>query len=262
VSGEEHEIAVGDNIPIIQAAVTEGAGNALQNRINVQRQDVGVTLRVRPSLGQAGHVRLELEVEATRVTNSLAGDPELVGPTIEQRRVASTVWLSDDEIVVVGVGRFPEHATSVSGTPWLKDIPVLGHFFRVTRERTLNAYLLVTVQARVHTDGADLLAETIRRRLAMQRILSREGDLSAEDGPYALRLATRRVAADAEAVAAELARAGERTRVVRWDWQGSSHWDVYLVGFETPGELGDASLRARGGGWQPELVVVQDARAS
>ncbi len=207
-------------------------------------------------------MRLELDVGATRVTDSLAGDPEVVGVTIENRRVTSTIWLSDDEIALVGVGRFPESATSVTGTPWLKDIPVLGHFFRVIRERTLNAYLLVTAQARVLTDDGDLLAETIRRRLAVQRILSREGGLAAEDGPYALRVATRRAAADAEAIAAELARAGERTRVLRWDWQGLSHWDVYLVGFETPGELGDASLRARSGGWQPELVVVQEQRAS
>lgn len=262
VSGEEHEITVGDNIPILQAATTDGAGNAFQTRTNVQRQDVGVTLRVRPSLGQAGHVRLELDVEATRVAESLAGDTNLVGPTIEQRKVTSTIWLSDDEIVVVGVGRFPEHSTSVSGVPWLKDIPGLGYLFRVTRERTLNANLLVTAQARVHTDDADLLAETIRRRLAVQRILSREGELVPEDGPYALRLATHGAAREAEAIAAELARAGERTRVVRWDWQGKSHWDVYLVGFETPRELGEASLRARSGGWEAELVVVQDARAS
>jgi general secretion pathway protein D len=261
LSGEEHQLTAGDNIPIPTAAVSEGAGASFQQRTNIVRQDVGVTLRVRPTVGLAGRVRLELEVEATRVGASVAGDVEVVGPTIEQRVVQSNFWLSDNEIAVVGLGRFPESASIEVGTPWLRDIPFLGWLFKAVRERRMDAHLLVTAQARILESDGDVIANTIRRRLALKRILSREGHLVPEDGPYALRVATRSVAEDAEAIAASLVGIGERTRVVSWEWQGVTHWDVYVVGIEKPGDIPDASLRASSEGWTPELVVVDDGKA-
>jgi general secretion pathway protein D len=264
LSGEEQEITVGDNIPVPQAATaaSDVAGVALQNRVNIARQDVGVTMRVRPTVGQAGRVRLELEIQATRVASSIAGDPQIVGPTIEERQVTSTVWLEDGEVAVVATGSFPEYATTERGTPWLRKVPFFGHFFRANEQRKMDAHLLVTAQVRVHGDAASVLVESVRRRLAMQRILSREGRLAPEDGPYALRIATRARSDDADAIAADLAASGERTRVLSWEWEGVTRWDVYLVGIETPAEITSTSLRARDGGWEPELVVVDEKRSS
>ncbi len=262
VSGEEHEINAGDNIPVKQSAVVDAGGGAFQNQINIQRQDVGVRLLVTPTLGQAGRVRLELDVETTRLTQSVAGNPEVVGPTIEQRRVNSTFWLSDDEVAVVGMGHFPELAEVERGTPWLRSIPILGTLFRAYRRRNLKAHLVVTAQVRVQRDDLEVLAETIRRRLAVERVLARKGELDPGDGPYALRVATRRQGADAEVIASSFGLRGEKTRVLRWEAEHGELFDVYLVGFETPAAASQAALRARADGWRTELVVVPQARAS
>lgn len=262
LSGEEHEIHAGNNIPIPQGAVQEGDGAAFQQRTNIVRQDVGVRLRVKPTLGLAGRVRLELDVEASRVTDSLAGDPEVVGATIEERQVTSNFWLSDDEVAVVGMGHFSEYFNMETGTPWLRDIPLIGWLFKAVRERKMDANLLITAQARILDSDAEMLANSIRRRLALERILSREGHLVPADGPYALRVATRSDAGDAEAIAATLEATGERTRVVSWVWEGVERWDVYMVGIEEAKDIPEASLRASRGGWTPELVVVDGAPTS
>ncbi|MDJ0850199.1 MAG: secretin N-terminal domain-containing protein [Myxococcota bacterium] len=263
VSGEEHELNAGDNIPVRQAAISDTGGGALQNQINIQRQDVGVRLRITPTLGQGGRVRLTLDIETTRLAPSLAGNPEVVGPTIRQRRVESTFWLADDEVAVVGMGHFPEFAELERGTPWLKNIPLIGHAFRAYERRQMKAHLVVTAQVRVQHDDLDVLAETIRRRLALERVLSRQGELDPQDGPYALRVATRRQGSDAEVIASSFGLQGQKTRVLRWEGEGGdARFDVYLVGFETVGAVSEAALRARDGGWTPELVVVPEARPS
>jgi general secretion pathway protein D len=263
VSGEEHEIVTGDNIPVPQSAVAAAggaAGSPFANQTTIQRQDVGVVLRVKPTLGQGGRVRLELDVETSRLGESSVGDPDEVGPTIRKRHVTTTVWIADDEVAVVGLGRFPELQTTLTGVPWLREIPLLGHLFRAETERRLDAHLVVAVQARALPDDSELVAETIRRRLALARVVAREGGLSEQEGPWALRVATRSEAGDAEAIAASFAAPGERARVLRWEGEGHVYYDVYLVGFASAAEASEAARRVRERGLRSELVPVRGAR--
>jgi hypothetical protein len=188
------------------------------------------------------------------------GDPDEVGPTIRKRHVTTTVWLADDEVAVVGLGRFPEVQTTLTGVPWLREIPLLGHLFRAETERRLDAHLVVAVQARALPDDSELVAETIRRRLALARVVAREGGLSEQEGPWALRVATRSEAGDAEAIAASFAAPGESARVLRWEGEGQVYYDVYLVGFATAAEASEAALRVRERGLRSELVPVRGVR--
>ena len=110
-SGDEHEIFAGDNIPI-PVAQTEGRaadGPATSARCsqNIERQDVGTTLRVTPTVGERGGVRLELTVEVSSLGASVAGDVEEVGPTIQEIIVESTIRLRDGEIAVIATAARP-----------------------------------------------------------------------------------------------------------------------------------------------------------
>src|SRR5262249_31830316 len=67
---EEAEIRVGDNIPIISSRVESAAGVAnatgnLASSVNVQRQDIRVTLRVTPQITEGDSLRLEIFQEIT-----------------------------------------------------------------------------------------------------------------------------------------------------------------------------------------------------
>jgi general secretion pathway protein D len=162
-SGDEHEIFAGNNVPI-PIAQTD-ATNPLQVRQNVQREDVGLLLRARPTVGQEGGVRLELDVEVSAVSQSLAGDSERVGPMISERTLQTTVHLDDGVIAVVGYATLPRHIERVIGVPFLRSLPILGFLFRTTTETRLDTTLLISVQAEVEREETLELTRALRREL-------------------------------------------------------------------------------------------------
>jgi len=164
VSGEEHEIFSGDTVPVIQDAGT--AGNVTRTRQNVERQDVGTTLRVRPTVGQRGGVFLDLEVETSRVIGSLAGDVTEVGPTIREVTVQSKLWLDHGEVAVIATSGEPARQEVVIGVPWLKDLPFVGPLFRRVEEQQTRRYLLVSVEAEILRPERRELARELWEKLA------------------------------------------------------------------------------------------------
>jgi general secretion pathway protein D len=141
---EQAEIRVGDNIPIITSRVESAAGQevGLSSSVNVERQDIGVTLRVTPQITEGETMRLEIFQEITQVNSGLiseTGDPEEVGLPLSNRRIENTVIVADGETVVIGglIGDNEQH--TVSKVPWLGDIPVLGWAFKTTRTQSAKA---------------------------------------------------------------------------------------------------------------------------
>jgi general secretion pathway protein D len=268
-SGEEQEVFAGNNIPIPVASSTGAAGDSgtdgagagfvdpLTLRTNIERQDVGVRLRVKPTVGAQGDLRLELELEVTRVGDTTLGEVEQVGPTLLSRKLTSSLRLEEGEVAILGGRGEPSRALVESGVPFLQDIPFLGQLFRSTSEVTRQSHLLVAVQARLLRSPDDLALDTIRRRLAFER--SREGlrALEAEtDAPYAVLVATRSTRPEAAGVAADLLAGGRDARVVEWEVGGLPRFDVYVTGFA---EFADACAAARAlldEGHSPEVLAL------
>jgi general secretion pathway protein D len=270
-TGEEQEVFAGNNIPIPVASSTGAAGGTRQAgtdaspgfvdplalRTNIERQDVGVRLRVKPTLGVAGDLRLELEIEATRVAESTLGEVEEVGPTLLSRELTSRLGIADGEVAIIGGRGEPVRRRVETGVPFVQDVPFLGQLFRSTRDEVVHSHLLVAVQARLLRSPEDMALDAIRRRLAFER--SREGlrALEAEvRAPYAVLVAVRSERAEAEVLAAELAAAGWDARVVAWEAGGAVRFDVVVPGFA---EFADACAAARellDRGHEPEVLAL------
>ncbi len=257
-SGSEQEIVAGDNIPIPVASTEQD--NPLQTRQTIQRQDVGITLRVDPTVGEAGDVELGLLVETARLAPSAAGDVSQVGPTVRTRSLETRVRVADDEWVVIGLGHQPEFTDRVVGVPFVKDIPLLGNFFRRTEKRERDSELVLAVQARIGRTRDDLIADSIRRRLGFERSLTRVKGLEAErDGPVALRISSRSSEAQARAIEEAFRSDDHPPRLVSWDSDGIRHFDVLLTGFRSIAEAAAATGALAAEGWAPQIVVVPDA---
>ena len=99
-------------------------GDNLSQSVNVERQDVGVTLRVTPQISEGDTLRLTIFQEITEVNNIPGlGDPEEVGVALSNRRIENTVVVNDGETVAIG-GLISETFTeNVNGVPFLSDIP-------------------------------------------------------------------------------------------------------------------------------------------
>jgi general secretion pathway protein D len=260
VSGEEQEIFGGQNVPIPVAQA--GAANALsgvQTRDVIERHDVGLKLRLRPVLGEQGDVRLDLDFERSAVSSSSeAGDPRLVGPTLLQQRLSSEMTLRQGEVGILGAALGRSKVTLEVGTPWLKDIPGLGWAFRWTSENWMDNHLLIVAEAEVLRSREEMVANSIRRRLAWERHQSRVSGLEEIPGaPYALRIDTRERQEDATAIAESLELNDLSVQMGRWKSPaGGERFDIYVTGFETIADAGAASLRLHRAGWKPQLVVL------
>lgn len=167
---EEAEIRIGNNIPIVtgRTDAATGSSTGLASSVNVDRQDIGITLRVTPQISEGNTVRLQIFQELTEVTTSQAGSVDAVGVTLSSRKVENTVVVNDGETVVIG-GLISETFTdNVTGIPYLKDIPYLGWLFKQKAESLRKINLLIFLTPHIIRSAEDLEQQTIRKRLELE----------------------------------------------------------------------------------------------
>ena len=165
---EQAEIRIGDNIPIVTSRVDAATGGGvLSTSVNVERQDIGVTLRVTPQISEGNTVRLELFQELSAVNQALTditGSAADVGVALSNRRIENTVVVADGETIVIGGLIGDRYSDTVTKVPFLGDIPILGWLFK-TQERTLTkTNLLVFLTPHIVRNPADLEYASIRKR--------------------------------------------------------------------------------------------------
>jgi type II secretory pathway component GspD/PulD (secretin) len=183
---EEAEIRIGNNIPIITSRVDSATGNTagLASSVNVERQDIGVTLRVTPQISEGDLVRLKIFQEITDINEDLTsgiGDPSEVGVALFNRKVENTVVVNNGDTVVVGGLISDRWLDSERKVPWLGDIPVLGWAFKSTRKdlRKINTLIFLTPHIIRNKDQMEL--ESIRKRNEFQNRNGKQYDTDEEN---------------------------------------------------------------------------------
>jgi general secretion pathway protein D len=175
LDNEEAEIKVGDNIPIISSRVQSASGietaanqNAsLATSQNIERQDIGITLRVTPQISEGDTLRLEIFQEVTAVNESLTGvtgSAQEVGVALSNRKIENVVTVADEETVVVGGLIDETQQDSEAKVPWLGDVPILGWLFKTTGDSIQKRNLLVFLTPHIIRNKAQHARETIRKR--------------------------------------------------------------------------------------------------
>jgi general secretion pathway protein D len=135
LDNEEAKIVVGQNVPFITGQFTNTGTATTSPFQTIERKDVGVTLRIRPQVGESGTVRMTIYQEQSSVLSTPATGTLNAGPSTTKRSIESQVVVEDGQIIVLGgliEDRYEESKTKV---PVLGDIPFLGALFR-NEERT------------------------------------------------------------------------------------------------------------------------------
>jgi general secretion pathway protein D len=139
LDNEEAKIIVGSNVPFITGQFTN-TGTATTNPFQtIERKDVGITLRIKPQVGEGGTVRMTIFQESSSVSDKVAPGTSNAGPSTDKRSIESTVVVDDGSILVLGGLIEDKFTEKKSKVPLLGDIPVLGALFRSesrTRNRT------------------------------------------------------------------------------------------------------------------------------
>jgi general secretion pathway protein D len=166
---EEAEIRIGNNIPIITGRTNSATGNTagLAQSVNVERQDIGVTLRVTPQISEGDSLRLKIFEELTDINTELqedVGNPEDVGVSLFNRKVENTVVVKDGETVVIGGLISDRWIYGERKVPFLGDIPGLGWAFKSTSKDLRKINLLIFLTPHIIRNPDELEYQSIRKR--------------------------------------------------------------------------------------------------
>ena len=152
LDNEEAEIIVAQNLPFITGQFTGAGTTNPQNPFQtIERQDVGLTLRVTPQINEGDTIKLDLEQEVSDVVTIT----ENSGPVTRKRSIKTSVLVDDGGILVLG-GLIEEIVDDTrSKVPLLGDIPVLGWLFtsRASTKRKQN--LMVFLKPSILRDFND-----------------------------------------------------------------------------------------------------------
>lgn len=158
-------LQVGDQVPIsTQSAVsTSSAGAPVVSTI--QYRDTGVILKVTPRVNEGGLVAMDITQEVSDVTSTTTS--KLDSPTIQQRKVSSSVSVTTGETIAMGGLIRDRRTNGSSGIPLLKDVPLMGNLFKSTTEATTRTELLVLITPQVVRSPTDIrrVTQELRERL-------------------------------------------------------------------------------------------------
>jgi len=133
LNNQTASLQVGDQVPLVtqQAQSVSAAGAPIVNTLELH--DTGVILKVTPHVNESGAIVLDIAQEVSdAVPTTTSG---ISSPTIQQRKLASTVATRSGQMVALG-GLIRDRVTKTkSGIPILSQIPLLGGAFG-THDRT------------------------------------------------------------------------------------------------------------------------------
>ncbi len=153
LDNEEAKIVVGQNVPFVTGSFTNtGSGSATVNPFQtVERKDVGLTLKIKPQIGEGGVIRMTVYQENSSVVSNTA--TAVNGPTTNKNSLETTVVADDGQIMVLGGQMKEGYTDGENKVPVLGDIPMMGNLFKSqSRERT-KSVLLVFLRPMVIRDA-------------------------------------------------------------------------------------------------------------
>ncbi len=113
-------------------------------------QSAGTTLRVTPSISEAGYIRLAYEIELSNFTGS--GSNGLPPPKNTRNVRSDSVTIPTDTTIVVGGITVSDTRNTIVKVPLLGDIPIVGHLFRDTNKIKNDQVLYVFITPRILND--------------------------------------------------------------------------------------------------------------
>jgi len=125
-NNKEASIQVGRTQSILTQAQqsTQGQGNIINN---YSREDIGITLKVKPRLSSNNKVTLEVEAEIEDILPGSSASADR--PTTTKRKVITNAIVNNGETIILGGLMKQASGKSENKVPILGDIPILGRLF-------------------------------------------------------------------------------------------------------------------------------------
>ncbi len=176
LDNQEAEIVVGQNVPFVTGQTTSSNNdNPFQT---IERQDVGLTLKVLPQINEGNSIKMDISQEVSNVTSqaNLANAVDLV---TQKRAIKTTVIVEDGQTLVLG-GLIDETLRDTrEKVPLLGDIPLLGRLFQYRGTEKAKQNLMIFMHPVILRDRTleDYHSSRKYNFLRTQQLLSEENSI-------------------------------------------------------------------------------------
>jgi general secretion pathway protein D len=151
MDNQEAELIVAQNVPFKVRTTATESGFPVEE---IERKDVGLTLRVTPQISEGNFVRLEIYQEVSNVAEKqIEGATDLV---TNKRSTKTTVVVQDHQSVVLSGLIRDEIEDSIQKVPFLGDVPLMGNLFKATKHTGRKNNLLILLTPHIIRTARDL----------------------------------------------------------------------------------------------------------
>ena len=154
LDNQEAEISIGENVPFITGSYSStGAASTSVNPFQtVQRQDVGLVLKVTPQINEGSAIRLNIEHELSSIKQTpTPGASDIV---TNKRVIKTSVMVEDGSTIVLGGLLKEDLQQTEEKVPLLGDIPAFGALFRAKSTTKVKQNLMVFLRPVILRDAA------------------------------------------------------------------------------------------------------------
>ena len=163
LDNEEAQIEVGQEVPFVTGSFTNtggtgggGAGGSVNPFQTIQREQVGLTLKLTPQINEGNAVRLKIEQEISSILPS----SQAVDLITSNRSINTSVIVEDGGTLVLG-GLIQDQVTEKEQrVPILGSIPLLGALFRSNTTTKAKTNLMVFIRPTILRDNVQATFET------------------------------------------------------------------------------------------------------
>lgn len=143
----EANMVVGQNVPFVTGTTTnDSTSNPFQT---IERQDIGITLKVTPQINSGSSIMLKLEQEVSSLAASSASASDLI---TNKRSFSTQVMVEDGQMLVIGGLIEDTFRDTEQKVPILGDLPFIGKAFRNTVTEKSKQNLMVFIHPMIMRD--------------------------------------------------------------------------------------------------------------
>ena len=174
LDNEEATLSVGEEVPFQTGSFTSSNNGSNNPFTTINREEVGVKLKVKPQISKGDSVRLEIEQESSKVKS---GEPGL--QTTSKSTMQTNVLIQDGELLILGGLIEDQTNGSATKVPLLGDIPLLGRLFRSTNKSDSQSVLMMFIRPTIIRTAEDArkLSDTKYQHLIKRDLESKESGL-------------------------------------------------------------------------------------
>ena len=163
LDNEEANIIVGQEVPFITSTSTARRADGQLDTgtyggyTRVERQDVGIKLKVTPQISEGDNVMLSTEVEISDTNATSITNVDITGPTTNKSKVTNKTLVKDGSTAVIaGLIRDSAVRKRQPQTPILGDLPLVGWLFSTRESGREKQNMVMLVTPHIIKEGMDI----------------------------------------------------------------------------------------------------------